>query len=52
VGVISLLLMFWAPAGERSTVALYAGITLAVAGLLALVKGGRKGEPSPAPTAG
>lgn len=48
VGVISLLLVFWAPAGERTTVVLYAGITLVVAGLLALVKSGHKGEPAPA----
>jgi solute:Na+ symporter, SSS family len=39
VGLASLLLLVQTPAGERATVLLYSGITLFVAGLLALVKG-------------
>jgi SSS family solute:Na+ symporter len=44
VGVVSLLLLVQTPAGDRGTVVLYAGATLAVAGLLALVKGKREGR--------
>jgi Na+/proline symporter len=39
VGVASLVLLVQTPPGDRGTVLLYAGITLAVAVLLALVKG-------------
>ncbi|HEY3380922.1 MAG TPA: hypothetical protein VGK32_04095 [Vicinamibacterales bacterium] len=46
VGVISLLLLFFAPTGERSTVVLYGAITLVVAGLLALVKGASQLHPA------
>ena len=42
VGFLSLLLLFWAPAGDRGTVVLYSAITLVVAGLLALVRGAGK----------
>jgi SSS family transporter len=46
VGVVSLLLLIQTPAGDRGTVVLYAATTLVVAGLLALVKGERKGGPA------
>jgi Na+/proline symporter len=42
VGVMALLLLLWAPAGDRGTVVLYSAITLMVAGLLALVRGAAK----------
>jgi SSS family transporter len=42
VGFMALLLLFWAPAGDRGTVVLYSAITFVVAGLLALVRGAGK----------
>ncbi|MBE3133312.1 MAG: hypothetical protein IMZ55_07550, partial [Acidobacteria bacterium] len=39
VGLLSLLLLFQTAAGDRATVVLYSGMTLVVAGLLALVRG-------------
>jgi SSS family transporter len=39
VGLLSLVLLLQTPSGDRGTVVLYSGMTLLVAGLLALVRG-------------
>ncbi|MBE3073090.1 MAG: hypothetical protein IMZ67_08955 [Acidobacteria bacterium] len=39
VGLLSLVLLLQTPSGDRATVVLYSGMTLVVAGLLALVRG-------------
>jgi SSS family transporter len=46
VGLLSLCLLFTAPAGERLTVFAYAAVTLLIAALLKLVRGGGRANPA------